>query len=169
MFHVDMNRFAARFSQSEPKPSYFPWCHHAGWGQQRPLLGGETIACLSFAVCDISISPFRSRPALTDKFRKRFGFFMVHEAIESAVTLDVRRGLRIADDFSLPIHCAPLFCAASQIASATASASANDSHALMYSQRDAFGIGAIHAHCRHFLGTYVGPVVRIIFQSDAEI
>jgi branched-chain amino acid transport system substrate-binding protein len=26
---------------------------------------------------------------LTDKFRKRFGFFMVHEAIESAVTLDV--------------------------------------------------------------------------------
>jgi hypothetical protein len=35
------------------------------------------------------------------------------------------------------------------------------------SRRDAFGIGAIHAHCRRFLGTYVGPVVRIIFQSDA--
>jgi branched-chain amino acid transport system substrate-binding protein len=28
-------------------------------------------------------------PALTDRFRKRFGSFMVHEAIESAVTLDV--------------------------------------------------------------------------------
>jgi branched-chain amino acid transport system substrate-binding protein len=26
---------------------------------------------------------------LTERFRKRFGFFMVHEAIESAVTLDV--------------------------------------------------------------------------------
>jgi hypothetical protein len=37
-----------------------------------------------------------------------------------------------------------------------------------YLQRDAFGIGAIHAHCRRFLVTYVGPVVRIIFQSDAE-
>jgi hypothetical protein len=38
-----------------------------------------------------------------------------------------------------------------------------------YLQRDAFGIGAIHAHCRRCLATYVGPVVRIIFQSNAVI
>jgi branched-chain amino acid transport system substrate-binding protein len=39
----------------------------------------------------LSISPtnYDLAPALTDPFRKRFGFFMVHEAIESAVTLDV--------------------------------------------------------------------------------
>jgi branched-chain amino acid transport system substrate-binding protein len=39
----------------------------------------------------LSISPtnYDLAPALTDTFRKRFGFFMVHEAIESAVALDV--------------------------------------------------------------------------------
>jgi len=44
-----------------------------------------------FAEDVLSISPtnYDLAPALTDKFRKRFGFFMVHEAIESAVTLDV--------------------------------------------------------------------------------
>ena len=44
-----------------------------------------------FAEDVFSISPtnYDLAPALTDPFRKRFGFFMVHEAIESAVTLDV--------------------------------------------------------------------------------
>jgi branched-chain amino acid transport system substrate-binding protein len=44
-----------------------------------------------FAEDVLSISPtnYDLAPALTDSFRKRFGFFMVHEAIESAVTLDV--------------------------------------------------------------------------------
>ena len=44
-----------------------------------------------FAEDVLSISPtnYDLAPALTDKFYKRFGFFMVHEAIESAVTLDV--------------------------------------------------------------------------------
>ena len=44
-----------------------------------------------FAEDVLSISPtnYDLAPALTDKFRQRFGFFMVHEAIESAVTLDV--------------------------------------------------------------------------------
>jgi branched-chain amino acid transport system substrate-binding protein len=44
-----------------------------------------------FAENVLSISPsnYDLAPALTDTFRKRFGFFMVHEAIESAVTLDV--------------------------------------------------------------------------------
>jgi branched-chain amino acid transport system substrate-binding protein len=44
-----------------------------------------------FAENVYSISPtnYDLAPALTDGFRKRFGFFMVHEAIESAVTLDV--------------------------------------------------------------------------------
>ncbi len=44
-----------------------------------------------FAEDVLSISPtnYDLAPALTDTFRKRFGFFMVHEAIESAVTLDV--------------------------------------------------------------------------------
>jgi branched-chain amino acid transport system substrate-binding protein len=44
-----------------------------------------------FAEDVLSISPtnYDLAPALTDRFRKRFGFFMVHEAIESAVTLDV--------------------------------------------------------------------------------
>ena len=44
-----------------------------------------------FAENVLSISPtnYDLAPALTDQFRKRFGFFMVHEAIESAVTLDV--------------------------------------------------------------------------------
>jgi branched-chain amino acid transport system substrate-binding protein len=38
-----------------------------------------------------SISPtnYDLAPALTDPFRKRFGYFMVHEAIEHAVALDV--------------------------------------------------------------------------------
>jgi len=44
-----------------------------------------------FAENVFSISPtnYDLAPAMTDPFRKRFGFFMVHEAIESAVTLDV--------------------------------------------------------------------------------
>jgi branched-chain amino acid transport system substrate-binding protein len=44
-----------------------------------------------FAEDVLSISPtnYDLAPALTDRFRKRFGFFMVHEAIESAVCLDV--------------------------------------------------------------------------------
>ena len=44
-----------------------------------------------FAEDVFSIAPtnYDLAPALTDSFRKRFGFFMVHEAIESAVTLDV--------------------------------------------------------------------------------
>src|SRR5215510_9739544 len=44
-----------------------------------------------FAENVLSISPtnYDLAPALTDPFRKRFGFFMVHEAIESAATLDV--------------------------------------------------------------------------------
>jgi len=44
-----------------------------------------------FAENVLSISPtnYDLAPALTDQFRKRFGFFMVHEAIESAATLDV--------------------------------------------------------------------------------
>jgi branched-chain amino acid transport system substrate-binding protein len=44
-----------------------------------------------FAEDVLSISPtnYDLAPALTDTFRKRFGLFMVHEAIESAVTLDV--------------------------------------------------------------------------------
>jgi len=44
-----------------------------------------------FAEDVLSISPtnYDLAPALTDKFRKRFGLFMVHEAIESAVSLDV--------------------------------------------------------------------------------
>jgi branched-chain amino acid transport system substrate-binding protein len=44
-----------------------------------------------FAEDVLSISPtnYDLAPALTDQFRKRFGSFMVHEAIESAVTLDV--------------------------------------------------------------------------------
>jgi branched-chain amino acid transport system substrate-binding protein len=44
-----------------------------------------------FAEGVLSISPtnYDLAPALTDQFRNRFGFFMVHEAIESAVALDV--------------------------------------------------------------------------------
>jgi branched-chain amino acid transport system substrate-binding protein len=40
-------------------------------------------------VLSISATNYDLAPALTDTFRKRFGSFMVHEAIESAVTLDV--------------------------------------------------------------------------------
>jgi branched-chain amino acid transport system substrate-binding protein len=39
-------------------------------------------------VLSISATNYDLAPALTDTFRKRFGSFMVHEAIESAVTLD---------------------------------------------------------------------------------
>jgi branched-chain amino acid transport system substrate-binding protein len=44
-----------------------------------------------FAEDVLSISPtnYDLAPVLTDPFRRRFGSFMVHEAIESAVTLDV--------------------------------------------------------------------------------
>ena len=44
-----------------------------------------------FAEDVFSIAPtnYERAPELSDPFRKRFGFFMVHEAIESAVTLDV--------------------------------------------------------------------------------
>ena len=41
------------------------------------------------AVLSISPSNYDLAPALTDPFRKRFGYFMVHEAIEHAVALDV--------------------------------------------------------------------------------
>ena len=40
-------------------------------------------------VLSISPSNYDLAPELTDRFRKRFGYFMVHEAIEHAVTLDV--------------------------------------------------------------------------------
>jgi branched-chain amino acid transport system substrate-binding protein len=44
-----------------------------------------------FAEDVFSISPtnYDLAPALTDPFRRRFGYFMVHEAIEHAVALDV--------------------------------------------------------------------------------
>ena len=44
-----------------------------------------------FAENVFSISPtnYDLSPAMTEPFRKRFGFFMVHEAIESAASLDV--------------------------------------------------------------------------------
>jgi len=44
-----------------------------------------------FAEGVLSISPtnYDLAPVLTDPFRKRFGYFMVHEAIEHAVALDV--------------------------------------------------------------------------------
>jgi branched-chain amino acid transport system substrate-binding protein len=44
-----------------------------------------------FAEGVLSISPtnYDLAPELTDRFRKRFGYFMVQEAIEHAVTLDV--------------------------------------------------------------------------------
>jgi branched-chain amino acid transport system substrate-binding protein len=44
-----------------------------------------------FAEDVLSISPtnYDLAPALTERFRKRFGYFMVHEAIEFAATLDV--------------------------------------------------------------------------------
>jgi branched-chain amino acid transport system substrate-binding protein len=44
-----------------------------------------------FAEDVLSISPsnYDLAPAMTEQFRKRFGFFMVHEAIESAASLDV--------------------------------------------------------------------------------
>ena len=44
-----------------------------------------------FAEDVLSISPtnYDLAPELTDPFRKRFGYFMVHEAIEHAVALDV--------------------------------------------------------------------------------
>jgi branched-chain amino acid transport system substrate-binding protein len=44
-----------------------------------------------FAEDVLSISPtnYDLAPELTDRFRKRFGYFMVQEAIEHAVTLDV--------------------------------------------------------------------------------
>ena len=44
-----------------------------------------------FAEDVLSISPsnYDLAPALTDPFRKRFGYFMVHEAIEHAVALEV--------------------------------------------------------------------------------
>jgi branched-chain amino acid transport system substrate-binding protein len=40
-------------------------------------------------VLSISSTNYDLAPALTDLFRKRFGYFMVHEAIDSAVSLDV--------------------------------------------------------------------------------
>src|SRR5215471_14936737 len=70
--------------------------------QQRiilPVIGGSAGYVIpdfkkglgEFAEDVLSISPtnYDLAPALTDTFRKRFGSFMVHEAIESAVTLDV--------------------------------------------------------------------------------
>jgi branched-chain amino acid transport system substrate-binding protein len=64
-----------------------------------PVIGGSAgyvipdfeKALGEFAEAVFSISPtnYDLAPALTDKFRKRFGYFMVHEAIEQAVALDV--------------------------------------------------------------------------------
>src|SRR5262249_39793575 len=70
--------------------------------QQRitiPAIGGAGGAAVSHSaegrcgvaedVLSISATNYDLAPELTDPFRKRFGSFMVHEAIESAVTLDV--------------------------------------------------------------------------------
>jgi branched-chain amino acid transport system substrate-binding protein len=64
-----------------------------------PVIGGSAgyvipdfeKALGEFAEAVFSISPtnYDLASALTDKFRKRFGYFMVHEAIEQAVALDV--------------------------------------------------------------------------------
>jgi hypothetical protein len=64
-----------------------------------PVIGGSAgyvipdfeKALGEFAEAVFSISPtnYDLAPALTDKFRKRFGYFMAHEAIEQAVALDV--------------------------------------------------------------------------------
>ena len=64
-----------------------------------PVIGGSAgyvipdfekgLGELAEDVLSISASNYDLAPALTDPFRKRFGSFMVHEAIESAVTLDV--------------------------------------------------------------------------------
>jgi branched-chain amino acid transport system substrate-binding protein len=64
-----------------------------------PVIGGSAgyvipdfeKALGEFAEAVFSISPttYDLAPALTDKFRKRFGYFMVHEALEQAVALDV--------------------------------------------------------------------------------
>jgi branched-chain amino acid transport system substrate-binding protein len=64
-----------------------------------PVIGGSAgyvipdfeKALGEFAEAVFSISPtnYDLAPALTDKFSKRFGYFMVHEAIEQAVALDV--------------------------------------------------------------------------------
>jgi branched-chain amino acid transport system substrate-binding protein len=40
-------------------------------------------------VLSIDTSNYDLAPELTDRFRKRFGYFMVHEALEHAVTLEV--------------------------------------------------------------------------------
>lgn len=40
-------------------------------------------------VLSINTSNYDLAPDLTDRFRKRFGYFMVHEALEHAVTLEV--------------------------------------------------------------------------------
>jgi branched-chain amino acid transport system substrate-binding protein len=60
-----------------------------GWG----LVGRRVVekGLGEFAEDVLSISPsnYDRAPALTDTFRKRFGYFMVHEAIENAVALDV--------------------------------------------------------------------------------
>ena len=40
-------------------------------------------------VLSINTSNYDLAPELTDRFRKRFGYFMVHEALEHAVTLEV--------------------------------------------------------------------------------
>jgi branched-chain amino acid transport system substrate-binding protein len=44
---------------------------------------------LSDGVLSISPANYDSTPQLTDRFRKRFGYFMVHEALEHAVCLGV--------------------------------------------------------------------------------
>jgi branched-chain amino acid transport system substrate-binding protein len=40
-------------------------------------------------VLSVAPSNYDAAPALTDRFRKRFGYFMVHEALEHGVALDV--------------------------------------------------------------------------------
>jgi branched-chain amino acid transport system substrate-binding protein len=44
---------------------------------------------LSENVLSVNTSNYDLAPDLTDRFRKRFGYFMVHEALEHAVALDV--------------------------------------------------------------------------------
>jgi branched-chain amino acid transport system substrate-binding protein len=64
-----------------------------------PVIGGaagyvipdfeKALGDFAKGVLSITPSNYDLAPALTDPFRKRFGNFMVHEAIEHAVALDV--------------------------------------------------------------------------------
>jgi branched-chain amino acid transport system substrate-binding protein len=50
---------------------------------------GRGLGELAEGVLSVSPTNYDLAPALTDQFRKRFGSFMMHEAIECAVALDV--------------------------------------------------------------------------------